>query len=162
MKPEIALERLKNNHQNYLHHKQRGDISFNIHKSLRQSQKPAAIVLACSDSRVMPCKIFDASVGEIFTIQTAGNVVGKVALASIEYGIIHLGISLIVMMGHQGCGAINCALAGKEAHGKEPYSIQNLMKLLLRQLCKKIKPMMLSFVLPWLLKITSIIKLAAS
>ncbi|HEY6008661.1 MAG TPA: carbonic anhydrase [Geobacteraceae bacterium] len=74
-------------------------------------QHPYAIVLTCSDSRVPPEIIFDKGLGEIFTVRVAGNIVAPHELGSIEYGIEHLGASLVVVMGHSKCGAVSSTYA---------------------------------------------------
>lgn len=74
-------------------------------------QHPYAIVLTCSDSRVPPELIFDKGLGEIFTVRVAGNIVAPHELGSIEYGIEHLGASLVVVMGHSKCGAVKSTYA---------------------------------------------------
>jgi carbonic anhydrase len=75
-------------------------------------QHPYAIVICCSDSRVIPEQIFSASVGELFVIRVAGNVLDKHQLGSIEYAAAHLECKLILLLGHTGCGAIAAALSG--------------------------------------------------
>ena len=79
-------------------------------------QHPYAVVVTCSDSRVPAELIFDAGIGELFVIRTAGNVIGSYELGSIEYGVEHLHAPLVVVMGHTNCGAVAAALEG-EAHG---------------------------------------------
>lgn len=74
-------------------------------------QQPHAIVLSCSDSRVPPEVVFDQKLGEIFTVRTAGQSLDAAAIASIEYAVAHLGSNLIVVMGHESCGAVKAALA---------------------------------------------------
>lgn len=81
-------------------------------RTAREGQHPYAIVLCCSDSRVIPEKIFGADIGELFVIRTAGNVPGSHALGSIEYAAEHLGIGLALVLGHTGCGAVAAALSG--------------------------------------------------
>ncbi len=86
-------------------------------KSLVSGQKPYAIVLTCSDSRVPPEHIFDAGLGEIFVIRTAGNIADAVELGSIEYAAEHLGTPLLVVMGHSSCGAVKAACESDSAPG---------------------------------------------
>lgn len=74
-----------------------------------EGQKPYAIVLACSDSRVPPEHIFDAGLGEVFVVRSAGNVVDRIALGSIEYAAEHLHVPLLVVLGHERCGAVKAA-----------------------------------------------------
>lgn len=78
----------------------------------RNGQHPAAIVIACSDSRVMPESIFSAGLGELFVIRVAGNVLDDHQLGSIEYAAGHLHTRLIIVLGHTGCGAVDAALSG--------------------------------------------------
>ena len=73
---------------------------------------PKAIVIACSDSRVIPEAIFNAGIGELFTIRVAGNVLDRHQLGSIEYAAAHLHCPLILVLGHTGCGAVSAALGG--------------------------------------------------
>lgn len=80
---------------------------------IEKSQHPFVAILSCADSRVPPEIIFDQGLGDIFEIRNAGNVIDKHVLGSIEYAIIHLGVKLIVVMGHQDCGAVGATIAGK-------------------------------------------------
>ena len=78
-----------------------------------EGQRPWAIVICCSDSRVIPERIFDASLGELFVIRVAGNVLDKHQLGSVEYAAAHLHCKLIVVLGHTGCGALAASLSGE-------------------------------------------------
>jgi carbonic anhydrase len=77
---------------------------------LSSGQKPHTIVLSCSDSRVPPEVVFDQRLGEIFVVRTAGQALDYSAIASIEYAVSHLGANLIIVMGHESCGAVKAAL----------------------------------------------------
>lgn len=79
---------------------------------LREGQNPSAVVVSCSDSRVVPEYIFDMGLGDVFTVISAGNVVDKIGLGSIEYAVGHLHTPLIVVMGHEKCGAVSAAYHG--------------------------------------------------
>lgn len=86
-------------------------------RNLKIGQHPFAVVLSCSDSRVPPELIFDQGLGDIFSIRTAGNVIGDYELGSIEYAVEHLHCNLIVVLGHENCGAIDAYIhSGKEKH----------------------------------------------
>ena len=85
-------------------------------------QAPYAVVITCSDSRVAPEVLFNTTMGELFTIRTAGNVVNEFEIGSVEYGVEHLGAPLVVVMGHSNCGAVSAAVSG-EAEG----FIQNIV-----------------------------------
>jgi carbonic anhydrase len=82
-----------------------------------QDQHPFAIVVGCADSRTAPEIIFDQSIGDLFVIRTAGNLVDDYALGSIEYAVGNLGTRLIVVLGHARCGAVKAALGGDSAPG---------------------------------------------
>lgn len=83
--------------------------------ALTSGQSPYAIILSCADSRVVPEQAFDTGLGEIFIIRVAGNVANTSSIASIEYAVANLGTKLIVVMGHQSCGAVGAAVAGGDA-----------------------------------------------
>src|SRR5579862_1426848 len=83
-----------------------------LRKKLASGQSPNVIILSCSDSRVSPELVFDQSLGDIFTVRTAGNVADPVALGSIEYAVDHIHSPLLVVMGHQKCGAVAAACSG--------------------------------------------------
>jgi len=82
-----------------------------------QAQHPFAIIVGCADSRTSPELIFDQNLGDLFVIRTAGNLVDDHALGSIEYAVAHLGARLIVVLGHQRCGAVKAALESDHAPG---------------------------------------------
>ncbi len=84
---------------------------------LAKGQHPPVIVLSCSDSRVPPEIVFDQGLGDIFTVRVAGNVVDDDVLGSIEYAVEHLGSSLVVVMGHQSCGAVKAVVDNAAAEG---------------------------------------------
>jgi carbonic anhydrase len=88
-------------------------------RELRSGQSPFAVIVACSDSRVGPELIFDQGLGDLFVIRVAGNVVDDAGLGSIEYAVIHLGAPLIMVLGHQNCGAVKATLDALEGHGSE-------------------------------------------
>ena len=81
-------------------------------KALAKTQHPHTAVLSCSDSRVPPELIFDASLGEIFTVRAAGEDDDALVIGSLEYAVEHLGSSVIVVLGHQSCGAVTAACSG--------------------------------------------------
>ena len=79
-----------------------------------KGQHPFASVLACSDSRTPPEIIFDRGLGDIFTVRVAGNVADKVVIESLDYSVKHLGVRLVVVLGHRRCGAVIAAVEGHE------------------------------------------------
>lgn len=96
-------------------------------KEVSQGQKPFAVVVGCSDSRVPPEIIFDQGIGDLFIIRVAGNIVDDVALGSIEYAVEHLGCELVVVLSHSKCGAVTATVKGGEAHGH----IESIAKIIL-------------------------------
>jgi carbonic anhydrase len=84
---------------------------------LKDGQHPIATVVTCSDSRVVPEFIFDVGLGEIFKVETAGNVVDKIGIGSVEYGVGHLNTPLLIVLGHERCGAVTAAYDGGHAEG---------------------------------------------
>jgi carbonic anhydrase len=94
--------------------------------ALAGGQQPYATILGCSDSRVPPELIFDAGFGELFIVRVAGNVVSPEVLGTLQYAGMHLRTPLFVVLGHEGCGAVNAALAAR--HGaREPSRIALLL-----------------------------------
>ena len=116
---EEALKKLEEGNKRYLDaEKSEGNISSALRlKTCNEGQYPYAIVITCSDSRVIPESIFSAGIGELFVIRVAGNVIDNHQLGSIEYAAGHLGSRLIVVMGHNHCGAVGAAIG----HGAEGY-----------------------------------------
>ena len=112
MSAGAALERLKAGNSAYLNSRTgTGDVS--PEKRLftsKNGQKPYAVIVACSDSRVIPEYIFSAGIGELFVIRVAGNVIDNHQLGSIEYAMKHLGCKLAVVLGHTQCGAVGACL----------------------------------------------------
>ena len=107
-----ALERLKAGNIAYLNAKTgSGDISPEIRLyTSKNGQKPYAVIVSCSDSRVIPEYIFSAGLGELFVVRVAGNVIDNHQLGSIEYSVEHLGCKLVVVLGHTQCGAVGAAV----------------------------------------------------
>src|SRR5947208_1379745 len=94
---------------------------------LTKSQHPFAIVLGCADSRVPAEIVFDQGLGDLFVVRVAGNVIDDQSLGSIEYAVDHLAVRLIVVLGHQRCGAVKAAKDTIAANGKAPGHIQSLV-----------------------------------
>ncbi len=82
-----------------------------------EGQRPFAVVLSCSDSRVPLEILFDRGIGDIFAVRVAGNVAGTDQIGSIEYGVDHLGIPLLVVLGHTQCGAVTAIVNAETVHG---------------------------------------------
>ena len=82
-----------------------------------KGQSPFAIVLTCSDSRVAPELFLDQGLGDLFVIRNAGNILDDLVIGSMEYAVEHLHVPLLVVVGHEKCGAVSAAVAGGEAPG---------------------------------------------
>lgn len=112
--PEAALERLKNGNkrfvdENLLH----PDRTEDRRNTLIGGQSPFAVIITCSDSRVVPEMIFDEGIGDLFVIRIAGNVVGTSELESVEFAVSALSPQIILVMGHENCGAVNAVVTQK-------------------------------------------------
>ena len=88
---------------------------------LSQSQKPFAVILSCSDSRIPPEVIFDQGLGDLFVVRVAGNVVDRDGLGSIEYAVGHLETPLVMVLGHQNCGAVSATLEALQPPHTPPH-----------------------------------------
>ncbi|MCD9184988.1 MAG: carbonic anhydrase [Pyrinomonadaceae bacterium] len=99
-----------------------------MRQSLVNGQKPKAIILGCADSRVPPELLFDKNLGEIFVVRDAGNIPDPVVLGSIEYAVEHLHANLIVILGHESCGAVAAAVSDEEMPTKNLQAIVDRIK----------------------------------
>lgn len=138
MPARAAIEELRSGNQRFVEGKMtalRRDAKTRT--ELASGQKPSSIVVSCSDSRVPPEVLFDQGLGDIFVIRTAGQVLDPAPIASIEYAVAHLGTRLIVIMGHESCGAVGAALSTPT--GQSAGSVD------LDRLVAKIKPHIGSF-----------------
>jgi carbonic anhydrase len=102
-----------------------------IRADLVECQRPFATILGCSDSRVPPELIFDADFGDLFVIRVAGNIVSPEVWASLQYAGVHLQTQLFMVLGHEGCGAVQAALATKFQGSLERSRIQLLLAQML-------------------------------
>jgi carbonic anhydrase len=94
---------------------------------LAKTQHPFAAIVSCSDSRVPPEIVFDQGLGDLFVVRVAGNVINDEGMGSIEYTVDHLGTRLILVLGHQSCGAVKAARETIAAKGKAPGHIESLV-----------------------------------
>ena len=116
--PADALKRLVQGNQRFWSGKlQYPRCGVDRREELMAGQHPFAAVLTCSDSRVSPEIIFDQGLGDLFVVRTAGNVLSEIALGSLEYCVEHLSVPLLVVMGHQKCGAVTAACQVSETPG---------------------------------------------
>ena len=95
---------------------------------LAKTQHPFAAIVSCSDSRVPPEIVFDQGLGDLFVVRVAGNVINDEGMGSIEYTVDHLGTRLILVLGHQSCGAVKAARETIAAKGKAPGHIESLVR----------------------------------
>jgi carbonic anhydrase len=120
---DTALARLKSGNQRFVAGRPRPRHLISERRSLAEGQAPYAIILCCSDSRVSPEIIFDESLGRLFVVRVAGNVADPVDLGSIEYAAQHLHARLLLVVGHESCGAVKATLDG----GQVPPNIDAIV-----------------------------------
>ena len=122
--PEAIIERLKAGNERFVKDTTEGKLRDQARRAdLVGGQKPWAIVLSCADSRVAPELAFDTGLGELFVLRVAGNIANTDTIASIEYAVAHIGSPVIVVLGHQSCGAVTAAIAG----GDNGYNLNHLL-----------------------------------
>lgn len=120
---EVAIELLKEGNRRYVSGNLSNKTSFSKDREvLNKGQKPFAVIICCSDSRVAPEIFFDQKLGDLFVIRNAGNVIDTTALGSIEYAVEHLHSPLVVVCGHSKCGAVTAAYQG----GHLPANIKSI------------------------------------
>jgi len=124
---QTPLDRLKAGNEKFVNgHAIHPDETLSRIRDLKTGQNPFVVLVSCSDSRVPPELIFDQGLGDVFSIRTAGNIIGDYELGSIEYAVEHLQCKLIVVLGHENCGAIQ-AYASSENEKNTGDHIQNLV-----------------------------------
>jgi carbonic anhydrase len=140
--PARTFEELKAGNQRFIDGKAEHSLADPVRrKELATEQHPKAIVLSCSDSRVPPELVFDKGLGELFTVRVAGNVLGAATVASIEYAVEHLGARLVVILGHESCGAVKAAIStplGQSAGSPDLDSLISTLKPNLREVSRDI------------------------
>jgi len=121
-----ALARLREGNARFASHVRGEDVfpGQTRRTALTKTQEPFAIILGCSDARVPAEIVFDQGLGDLFTVRVAGNIAADAEIASIEYAVEHLHTPLVVVMGHQSCGAVAAAVEGGEAPGHLPTLLQ--------------------------------------
>jgi carbonic anhydrase len=126
--PEDAIEALKDGNARFFSGKTtHSEIDANQRRAQIMGQAPFAAVLACSDSRVPVEIVFDQGLGHLFVVRVAGNVLGDMELGTLEYATEHLGVQLIVILGHEGCGAVAAALLSEKQLAAEPPNLRKLI-----------------------------------
>jgi carbonic anhydrase len=128
-KPREALGRLKVGNDRFAKNASMPvSLSAATRQALTQGQSPFAMILSCADSRVPPEYIFNTGLGELFVIRAAGEVIDKSVLASLEYGAEHLHVPLLVVMGHESCGAVKAVVDGSQVEGPNLQYLVNAIK----------------------------------
>ena len=116
--PDAALQKLMDGNRRYIDQKRTfPDQSRSRIIEVAKGQNPFATILGCSDSRVAPEILFDQGLGDLFDIRVAGNFIDNVVLGNMEYAVLELGVPLLVVLGHERCGAVKAALDGKPVPG---------------------------------------------
>jgi carbonic anhydrase len=128
--PDRALAALVDGNRRFVTGKPVRSHSVSEAKGLAGGQEPFACVLACADSRVAPEALFDQGLGDLFVVRTAGQVADRAVVGSIEYAVEHLAVPLMVVLGHERCGAVKAAVAahekGETAHGDLAYLVDQI------------------------------------
>lgn len=125
--PQAVWEALQAGNKRFVHQQQERPNQDTLRRTeLRNGQNPRAVVLSCSDSRVPVELIFDVGLGDLFVVRTAGEILDPAVLASIEYAIKSLGVELVVVMGHESCGAV-AATAEALDGGKIPNGLERIL-----------------------------------
>ena len=113
LRPNDALDQLKQGNERFLSTRAlRPGAVGPRREMLAQEQRPFAIILSCSDSRVPPEIVFDTRLGDLFVVRVAGNVANLSSIASVEYAVSQIGSQLVLVMGHERCGAVAATIAG--------------------------------------------------
>lgn len=119
-----VIQRLKDGNDRFVADKLDGKLQDSSRRdALTGGQEPYAIILSCADSRVVPELAFDTGLGELFVVRVAGNIANSSSIASIEYAVAHCGSKVIVVLGHQSCGAVTAAVGG----GDNGYNLNHLL-----------------------------------
>ena len=126
-----ALRKLSAGNRRFVKRKPiHGQVNEEAFAAIRGTQRPLAVIVGCSDSRVPPELVFDQGFGDLFVIRLAGNVIAPGVAGSIQYAHRHLGTKLLVVLGHEGCGAVKAALAAKFHRAQHPGRIQQLVAMI--------------------------------
>jgi carbonic anhydrase len=125
---DSVLAELKSGNAHHLAHRyQHPHETMDRRRELVSGQHPHAEILSCSDSRVPPEIVFDQGLGDLFIVRVAGNVATDTEIGSLEYGAAHLHVPLIVVLGHESCGAVTAAVQGEPPEG-HIAALVNLIK----------------------------------
>lgn len=124
--PEEALQLLKEGNKRFVDNKQaNNDLSETRRNELIEGQEPFAVVVACSDSRVAPEHAFDQGLGDIFVVRVAGNILDPAEIGSVEYAVDHLKSKVVVVLGHESCGAVTAAVE-KDQNPEDSHTTEHI------------------------------------
>ena len=127
-----ALARLKTGNERFVRGRARfPTVRKKVLAALAKGQQPYVTIVGCSDSRVPPELLFDAGFGELFIVRVAGNVISPEVMGTLQYAAVHLHTPLFVVLGHEGCGAVQAAVAAKFEGARERRRIALLLKRIL-------------------------------
>lgn len=130
-------DKLLTNNQLFLKELEDNKIRKDRYQELAKGQHPYALIISCSDSRVVPEEIFNVNPGELFVIRTAGNVINEGELATVEYALEHLKIKYVLVLAHTHCGAVHASIHNE--HGKYIDVILNRIRKSINGECDEIK-----------------------
>jgi carbonic anhydrase len=154
--PSEALQRLQEGNQRYIDGKLlHPDRSEERRLATAEEQNPFAVIVGCSDSRASPEILFDQGIGDLFIVRVAGNVVGPIEINSVEFAVEYLGASLVLVMGHENCGAVRAVMNGttqdieavaakiqpaiRKLPKKGPYALNNAIKANARYVAQELR-----------------------
>ena len=127
--PDQALALLKDGNARFVTDSPLHGVQDRVQRmAIAQGQTPMAVLVGCSDSRVPPELLFGRGLGELFIIRNAGNTVDTAALGSIQYAVAELGVPLVVVLGHERCGAVQAAVAVVKDDAAFPGSIGQMIE----------------------------------
>ncbi|MFJ3923342.1 carbonic anhydrase [Streptomyces sp. NPDC090022] len=125
--PGAALRELERGNRRWRTlHEKHPDETLTVRRELLTGQHPFAVVLGCIDSRVPPELVFDQGLGDLMTVRSAGQVLDQAVLGSVAYGVLEVGIPLVVVLGHQSCGAVAAAVRAEVAGDPLPGPLRYL------------------------------------
>ncbi len=122
-----ALKKLKEGNKRYLGHDPINYQTEDERADFARGQQPYAAILSCADSRVSPEIMFNTGLDELFVLRVAGNIANTTSIASIEYAVAHLNTNLIVVVGHESCGAVGAAIANADTTTDMGYNLNSLV-----------------------------------
>jgi carbonic anhydrase len=125
---EAALARLRDGNARFVAHREiHPDRGAEVRVQLAEGQHPFAVIVGCADSRVPPEILFDEGLGDLFVVRNAGNIIDTMSLASVEYAVAELAVSLVLVLGHERCGVVTAAVELAQKGGDVPGHLWSLI-----------------------------------